>query len=63
MISTRKVVSIHTYFALVLLILGVAPIAQAQQAGMGMGAEPAEPLEMGMFVTSKGVGDGGNLGS
>ncbi len=62
MISTRKVVSIHTYFALVLLLFGVAPIAQAQQAGMGMGAEPAEPLEMGMFVTSKGVGDGANLG-
>ena len=30
---------------------------------MGMGAPaPAEPLEMGFFVTSVGVGDGANLG-
>jgi hypothetical protein len=62
MISTRMAVSVHRYFALLFLILGLASTAQAQQAGMGMGAEPAEPLEMGMFVTSKGVGDGANLG-
>jgi hypothetical protein len=64
MISTTTTASIQRCFGLVLLLLGVAPLAQAQQAGMGMGmgAEPAEPPEMGFFVTSKGIGDGGNLG-
>lgn len=44
------------------LIMFCVPTAFAQQGmGMAMGAEQAEPLEMGFFVTSVGVGDGGNL--
>lgn len=43
------------------LIMLYAPAVFAQQ-GMGMGAAQQEPLEMGFFVTSVGVGDGGNLG-
>ncbi len=47
-----------------LLIVAAAPqITLAQQAGqgMGMGAAAAEPLEMGFFIVSEGVGNGANL--
>ncbi|NIL93938.1 MAG: hypothetical protein GTO71_05740 [Woeseiaceae bacterium] len=44
------------YFSLIMLY---TPAALAQQ---GVGAARQEPLEMGFFVTSVGVGDGGNLG-
>ncbi len=55
-------ITISTRIGLFLIAASTTQFANAQQAGMGMGAEPAEPLEMGMFVTSKGVGDGANLG-
>ena len=44
------------------LMIGGSASALAQQGmGMGMGA-PQEPLEMGFFVTSVGIGNGGDLG-
>ncbi len=48
--------------SLLLATTALPALAAAQQAGMGMGGAPAEPLEMGFFVTSAGPGDGGNLG-
>lgn len=48
--------------ALLLGLAAAASIANAQQAGMGMAPAAEEPLEMGFFVTSVGVGDGANLG-
>ena len=55
-------ITISTRIGLLLIAASATHIANAQQAGMGMGMAPAEPLEMGFFVTSKGVGDGGDLG-
>ena len=55
-------ITISTRIGLLLIAASTTQFANAQQAGMGMGAEPAEPLEMGFFVTSKGVGDGANMG-
>jgi len=55
-------ITTSTRIGLLLIATSATHIANAQQAGMGMGAEPAEPLEMGLFVTSTGLGDGANLG-
>jgi hypothetical protein len=55
-------ITTSTSISLFLIALSTAQFANAQQAGMGMAPAPEEPLEMGMFVTSKGVGDGANLG-
>ena len=55
-------ITTSTSISLLLIALFAAQVANAQQAGMGMGMAPEEPLEMGFFVTSKGVGDGGDLG-
>ena len=49
-------------FSLVSTVILISTLAAPQIAAAQGQAAAEEPTEMGFFVTSVGVGDGGNLG-